>query len=82
MRGRALSDCRIADPELRVRRGANQGTIRAFLKVDPGSVTLEEGLSRDVPIGHFGTGALEVTISSDDDLERTKPMIVRSYEAS
>jgi hypothetical protein len=25
---------------------------------------------------------LEITISSDDDLERAKPLIVRSYEAN
>jgi predicted transport protein len=33
-------------------------------------------------IGHFGTGDLEVRIDSLDDLERAKPLIERSYDAS
>lgn len=54
-----------------------------FLKVDPESIALEEGFSRDVRnIGHFGTGDLEVTVKSMADLERAKPLIAQSYEAS
>lgn len=53
------------------------------VKVDPDSVTLEEGFTRDVRnIGHFGTGDLEIVISSLDDLERAKPLLQRSYEAA
>ena len=53
------------------------------LKVDPDSVELEEGFTRDVrQIGHWGTGDLEVSVGSTDDLERSKPLIARSYEAS
>lgn len=58
-------------------------TVAAFLKVDPSSVTLEEGFTRDVTkIGHFGTGNLEVTIRSMDDFAKAQPLFVRSYEGS
>ena len=44
---------------------------------------LEAGFTRDVrKIGHFGTGDLEITMTSHDDLERAKPLVVSSYEAS
>ena len=57
--------------------------VRLYLKIDPDSIGLEEGFTRDVrKIGHFGTGDLEVTLKSHDDLERAKPLIVRSYEDS
>lgn len=57
--------------------------VRLYLKIDPDSIALEEGFTRDVrKIGHFGTGDLEVTLKSHDDLERAKPLIVHSYEDS
>jgi len=57
--------------------------LKMFLKLDPDSVDLEEGFSRDVrKIGHFGTGDLELTIGSHDDLKRARPLILRSYEES
>jgi predicted transport protein len=57
------------------------GKIVVFIKVDIENVHLEDGFTRDVSnIGHFGTGDLEITIGSDDDLERAKPLIVKSYE--
>lgn len=57
--------------------------VRLYLKTDPDAVTLEDGFSRDVRhIGHFGTGDLEVTLKLYDDLERAKPLIIQSYEAS
>jgi predicted transport protein len=57
------------------------GKIVVFVKADFENVHLEEGFTRDVRnIGHFGTGDLEITIGSDDDLERAKPLIVKSYE--
>jgi predicted transport protein len=59
------------------------GQLLVFLKVNPDDVELEEGFTRDVrEIGHFGTGDLEVRIDSLDDLERAKPLIERSYDAS
>lgn len=59
------------------------GELVVILKVNPDDVELEEGFTRDVrEIGHFGTGDLEVRISSPADLERAKPLIERSYDAS
>lgn len=53
------------------------------LKVDPDTLTIEPGFTRDVrSIGHIGTGDLELTIRADDDIEKAKPLLVRSYEAS
>ncbi|MBC8206180.1 MAG: DUF91 domain-containing protein [Kiritimatiellaeota bacterium] len=54
-----------------------------YLKLDPATVELEEGFTRDVSeIGHFGTGNLEVTIRTDADFERAKYLIQQSYELS
>jgi predicted transport protein len=51
-----------------------------MLKVDPDTVALEEGFSRDVrQIGHWGTGDLELTLRSIADLEKAKPLLERSY---
>jgi predicted transport protein len=59
------------------------GELKVFLKVDPDTVSLEDGFSRDMrEKGHFGTGDLEVRIGSPQDLERAKPLIARSYDAS
>ncbi|WP_046215909.1 endonuclease NucS domain-containing protein [Paenibacillus wulumuqiensis] len=55
--------------------------ISLYLKVDPDSIELETGFTRDVrKIGHYGTGDLEVTIGSLEQLERAKELIQRSYE--
>lgn len=54
--------------------------LLVYLKVDPDSVALEEGFSRDVrQIGHWGTGELELVVRTMDDLEKAKPLIERSY---
>ncbi len=51
-----------------------------YLKLDPDSVPLEEGFSRDVrQIGHWGTGELELAVRTTADLEKAKPLIERSY---
>lgn len=57
--------------------------ILLYLKVNPDSIELEPGFSRDVRnIGHFGTGDLEVTISNDEDIEKAKRLINISYDVS
>jgi len=54
-----------------------------MLKVDPDTVALEPGFSRDVrQIGHWGTGDLEITLASNADLEKAKPLLDRSYNES
>lgn len=57
--------------------------LLVYVKVDPDTVELEKGFTRDVrTIGHFGTGDLEIAIKSHADLERAKPLLVKSYEVS
>ena len=56
-------------------------SLIVFVKSDLTKITLEIGFTRDVSsLGHYGTGNLEITIRSDEDLERAKPLILRSYE--
>jgi len=51
------------------------------LNLDPKSVALEDGFTRDVSkVGHWGTGSLEIQLHSIDDLEKAKPLITRSFE--
>ena len=57
-------------------------TVNAFLKIDPDTVELEPGFTRDVrKIGHFGTGDLEVSMKSLDDFAKAQALFMRSYEA-
>jgi len=57
--------------------------IQVFVKVNPDTVDLTRDFLRDVRnVGHFGTGDLEITLRSLEDLERAKPYIVQSYELS
>ena len=54
--------------------------IALNLKIDPDTVDLEAGFIRDVRnTGHHGTGNLEITIKTDLDLEKAKPIIDRAY---
>lgn len=54
-----------------------------MLKVDPDTLKLEEGFSRDTRnIGTWGTGDLEVTLRTPADLEKAKPLLDRSYHES
>jgi len=44
-----------------------------FLKVDPTTLTLENGFTRDVrEVGHFGTGDLELSIRSIEDFRESE----------
>jgi predicted transport protein len=57
--------------------------LLVYVKVDPTTIDLVPGFTRDVSkISHFGTGDLEINISSLDDLERAKPLLLASYEVS
>ncbi len=54
-----------------------------FLKVDPSTIVIEPGFSRDVSkIGHFGTGDLELRVADHAQLERALPLVSASYELS
>lgn len=55
--------------------------VTACLKLDPISVLLEPGFTRDVRnIGHFGTGDLEVSMRKLDDFAKAQPLFQRAYE--
>lgn len=57
--------------------------LLVFVKVNPDTVQLEPGFTRDVrKIGHVGTGDLEISISSLEDFERCKPLLQQSYNLS
>lgn len=58
-------------------------TLTVYIKVDPASIKLEDGFTRDVrEIGHWGTGDLEITIRSLDDIQKARPLLEKSYEQS
>ena len=58
-----------------------KNSLLMWLPLNPDDVTLEEGFSRDVRgVGHHGTGDLELTIRSTDDLAKAKPLIQKSFE--
>ncbi len=60
-----------------------KGCLTAFVKAEPETVTLESGFTRDVrKVGHFGTGDLEITLRSRNDLEKAKAFFQQSYEVS
>jgi predicted transport protein len=57
--------------------------VLVFLKVDPTRIKLNEGFSKDMTgIGHYGTGDLEITLRTMDDLTLAQPLLVRSYQES
>lgn len=57
-----------------------KGKLSLHVALDPQSVDLVEGFTRDMRnIGHWGTGDLEVTLRTTADLERAKPLLQRAY---
>jgi predicted transport protein len=55
--------------------------VRLWVKLNPETVALEEGFTRDVRnIGHWATGDLEVFIRNSADLDKAKGLIDRSYQ--
>lgn len=59
----------------------DQRHIRAWVKLSPDSIDLEDGFSRDVrQIGHWGTGDLELSLKTLGDLEKARPLLLRSYD--
>ena len=62
---------------------ASANLLAVYVKVDPDTVQLVEGFTRDVRnIGHWGTGDLEITLRNRDDLESALPLLEKSYEVS
>ncbi|WP_153559236.1 endonuclease NucS domain-containing protein [Roseimaritima sediminicola] len=61
----------------------NARVVLVYVKVDPDTVELVDGFTRDVrQIGHFGTGDLEITLRKSEDLEKALPLLEKSYEVS
>ncbi len=57
--------------------------LQVWVKVDPSTVPLREGFTRDVTnIGHLGTGNLEVRLQNASDLEEAQPLLLSSYRQS
>ncbi|MGW2397063.1 DUF5655 domain-containing protein [Kitasatospora sp. NPDC001664] len=66
-----------------VRVLAQAQALVVFLRVDPTTVQLVPGWTRDVRrIGHLGTGELEVRIGSVEDLDRSMTLLRTSYAAA
>lgn len=58
-------------------------SIKLWVNADLSKIKLEKGFTKDVSnIGHHGIGNLEIRISSNDDLEKAKPYILKSFELS
>ncbi|WP_327073965.1 hypothetical protein OG196_24345 [Kitasatospora purpeofusca] len=65
------------------RPSASHRAILLYLRLDPDTVELEEGFTRDMRgKGHLGTGDLEVRITSAAGLEKAVPLIRRAVEAA
>jgi predicted transport protein len=57
--------------------------ILVYAKVDPKTVELVDGFTRDVSqIGHFGTGDLEIRITDNAQLAQAEPLLAMSYANS
>jgi predicted transport protein len=58
-----------------------QKKVLLFVKLDPKKNPGPNGLSRDMSeVGHFGTGDLQITVTSLEELERAKPFLKKAYE--
>lgn len=57
-----------------------QKVVVMTVKVNPDTVKLEPGFTRDVrTIRGVGSGDLEIIISNHQDLEKAKPLLLESY---
>lgn len=57
------------------------GVVTLYVKVDPDTVELEDGFTRDLrQVGHWGTGDLGISIRNRDDLDKAKSLVERSYD--
>lgn len=57
--------------------------MKIYVKVNPDSITLEPGFTRDVRmIGHFGTGDLEIIVDDMLAFEKAKALFEGSYDAA
>ncbi len=60
-----------------------KGKLLIYAKADFDTLKIDPEFMRDVrKIGHFGTGDLELTIRNSEELEKAKPILLKSYEMS
>lgn len=58
-----------------------KNTVVAFLRLNPATVLIEPGFTRDMRgVSHFGTGDLQVTMRTMDDVLKAQPLFARAYE--
>lgn len=58
-----------------------KGGLKLWVKLNPETVQLEEGFSRDISnVGHWGTGDVEIYIRSKEDLTKAKPLLEQAYQ--
>ncbi|MFD7735350.1 hypothetical protein ACFV6F_33820, partial [Kitasatospora phosalacinea] len=63
------------------RSSVSHRAMLVYLPLDPDTVELEEGFTRDMRgIGHLGTGDLEVRIASPADLAKAAVLIERAVQ--
>ena len=55
--------------------------VLLYVKLDPKKVDLPGGIARDVSdIGHYGTGDLELSVRTQGELEKVKPVLEQAYQ--
>lgn len=58
-------------------------SLLVYLRLNPDSITLEKGFSRDVRnIGHWATGEVELTVRTVEDRAKAELLIRKGYEES
>ncbi len=61
----------------------NKGCVSCYLKINPDEIELVPGFSEDVrEVGHWGTGDLRIHIHNREELEKAKPLFLKSYESA
>ena len=56
--------------------------VLLHVKLDPKKVTLPQRIARDVTkIGHYGTGDLELSVRTQEDLQKVKPVLEQAYQS-
>ena len=55
--------------------------VLLFVKLDPKKVAVTSNVARDVTkIGHYGTGNLELSVRTSQDLDLAKPLLEQAYQ--
>jgi predicted transport protein len=63
-----------------VRMRTRMSCLKVNVRADLENMLLQEGFTRDDQGSHYGSCNLEITICNQEDLEKAKPLLRRSYE--